>query len=499
MNLCATRSDRNAFLCGSAAVLVILALVVTTASARAQCAHELAKLIASDAATDDYFGHAAAVFGDTAVVGAYFDDDAGPSSGSAYVFVRSGGAWPNQAKLVASDAAPGDEFGISVALFGDTAIVGARGDDNAAGNNAGSVYVFVRIGGVWTQQAKLTASDAAANEEFGVLVALSGDTAVVGAHLDDNTGGTDAGAAYVFVRSGTVWTEQVKLTASDAAASDFLGGSVAISGHTAVVGAYQDDHAGGINAGSAYVFVRSGGVWTEQAKLIASDAALGDEFGISVAVFGDSAAVGARFGNHVGVSNTGSAYIFVRSSGVWTEQAKLIAFDAASGDEFGRRVALSGDTVVVGAPYDDNAGGPDAGSAYVFVRSVGVWTQQAKLTASDAAASDQFGFPVAASGDTVVVGAQGDDQVVGVNAGSAYVFDISDYDADGVSNISDLCPYTSGGCAVDAEGRPLFDLNDDCIVNGLDMQIIVDEILLGTGWDIAAVVEDLLRTCSPCS
>jgi hypothetical protein len=205
---------------------------------------EQQKLTASDAAWNDDFGTSVALSGDTAVVGAPFDDDAGSASGSAYVFVRSGTRWSQQQKLTASDAAPNDDFGLAVALSGDTAVVGAE-------NN--SAYVFVRSGTRWSEQQKLTASDAAAGAGgfFGNSVAVSGDTAVVGAYADVDAGG-DSGAAYVFVRSGTRWSEQQKLTASDAAAGIRFGNSVAVSGDTAVVGAYADD--------SAYVFVRPSAV-----------------------------------------------------------------------------------------------------------------------------------------------------------------------------------------------------------------------------------------------
>jgi len=157
-------------------------------------------------------------------------------------------------KLIASDAAPGDNFGISVAIFGDTAVIGAYVDDHAGGVNAGAAYVFVHAGGMWTEQAKLTASDAAADDGFGIAVAVSGDTAVVGAWANDHTGGTDAGAAYVFVRAAGVWTQQAKLTASDAAANDQFGASVAVFGDTAVIGAYFGDAPGAANAGATYVF-----------------------------------------------------------------------------------------------------------------------------------------------------------------------------------------------------------------------------------------------------
>ncbi len=381
--------------------------------------NQQAKLTAgSDAAANDRFGYSVAVSGDTAVVGAHRDDDGGTDSGSAYVFVRSGGSWSQQAKLTASDPAGSDFFGISVAVSGDTAVVGALYDDDG-GFNSGSAYVFVRSGVIWNQQAKLTASsDAAIADEFGASVAVSGDTAIVGAHRNDDAGSA-SGSAYVFVRSGGIWNQQAKLTAIDAAAGDQFGYSVAVSGDTAVVGAYLDDHVGGIDSGSAYVFVRSGGIWSQQAKLTASDAAAGDLFGISVAVSGDTAVVGASWDDD-GFTDNGSAYVFVRSGVSWSQQAKLTASDAAAEDYFGGSVAVSGDTAVVGAWLDDSVA-INNGSAYVFVRSGVSWSEQAKLTASDAAASDYFGYSVAVSGDTAVVGAYFDDDG-GLDSGSAYVF-----------------------------------------------------------------------------
>jgi hypothetical protein len=225
--------------------------------------------------------------------------------------------------------------------------------------------VFVRSGTSWTEQAKLTASDAAADDDLGISVGLSGDTAVVGAYFDDHPGAMDAGSAYVFHRSGTNWTEQAKLTAIGAAALDYFGYSVSLSGDTALVGAYSDDHAGGTSAGSAYVFARSGTAWTEQAKLTASDAAANEAFGISVSISGDTIVVGADGDDQALGTNVGSAYMFSRSGTRWTEQAKLTASDGAAFDYFGR-VSLSGDSVLVGASQDDHTDGSDAGSAYVF-------------------------------------------------------------------------------------------------------------------------------------
>jgi hypothetical protein len=262
--------------------------------------------MASDAQANDNFGYSVAVSGDTAVIGAYAEDTGGSTAGAAYVFTRSSGAWVEQAKLMASDAVYGDYFGYSVAVSGDTAVIGAQFEDTG-GSTAGAAYVFTRTGGAWTQQAKLMASDAQANDYFGASVSVSGDTAVIGARLED-TGGSGAGAAYVFTRTGGSWTQQAKLMASDAQESDQFGASVSVSGDTAVIGAYAED-TGGSGAGAAYVFTRTGGSWTQQAKLMASDAQESDQFGYSVSVSGDTAVIGARL-EDTGGSTAGAAYVF---------------------------------------------------------------------------------------------------------------------------------------------------------------------------------------------
>ncbi len=376
------------------------------------------KLVASDAAAGDIFGSIIAISGEMVVVGASFDSgSAGSNQGSAYVFVRSGGAWSEQQKLLASDAAGGDYFGTSVAISGETVVVGSP---QLNPSKEGSAYVFVRGGGVWSQQQKLLASDAAVDDQFGWSVAISGETVVVGAAGDDGAAGSNQGSAYVFVRSGGVWSQQQKLSASDGAAGDEFGYSVAISGETVVVGARGDDGLG-VDQGSAYVFVRSSGVWSEQQKLLDLDDVGDSLFGCSVAISGDTVVVGARGWDGPGGVDQGAADIFVRSGGVWSHQWKLIPSDAAADDQFGFSVAISGETVVVGARRDNAGAGIDQGSAYVFVRSGGVWSEQQKILASDAGAGDFFGASVAISGGTVVVGAPFNTGA----QGSAYVFVLS--------------------------------------------------------------------------
>jgi hypothetical protein len=373
---------------------------------------ERQKLLASDGATADQFGCSVFISGDYAIVGALYDDDKGSNSGSAYIFKWNGTSWSQQQKLTASDGAAGDWFGTSVSISGDYVIVGAsRDDDN--GTDSGSAYIFTPNDidpNNWVQQQKLTASDGAVSDNFGYSVSISGDYAIVGAYRDDDNG-TDSGSAYIFKWDGTSWSQQQKLTASDGAVWDYFGRSVSISGDYAIVGAENN---GG--KGSAYIFKRNGTIWSQQAKLTASDRATNDYFG-SVSINGDYAIVGA-YGDDGGGDDggKGSAYIFNRDGTSWSQQQKLTASDGAAWAYFGRSVSISGDYVIVGAEENDASG-----SAYIFWRDGISWSQQAKLTASDGAAGDYFGWSVSISGDYAIVGASYDDDK-GTDSGSAYIF-----------------------------------------------------------------------------
>lgn len=231
---------------------------------------EIQKVVASDGAANANYGYAIAIDGDTMVVGAASDVHAGTSSGSAYVYLRTGATWAQQQKLTASDAADGDQFGISVGISGDTIIIGAYKDDHSSKIAAGSAYIFVRSGTTWTQQAKLIAPTVLADTYFALAVDIDGDTAVVGAGKVDTPVG-DAGNVYVYVRSGTTWTHQQQIAASDAADSNWFGYSVAIDGESILVGAAGANVGSNNNQGAAYVFTRSGTTWTQQQKLVASD------------------------------------------------------------------------------------------------------------------------------------------------------------------------------------------------------------------------------------
>ncbi len=378
------------------------------------------KLGAEDGDWGHEFGCSVSIDGNYAVIGADRDDE-GALLGSAYVFKRSGDTWTQQAKLLPCDGMRALDFGCSVSISGDYAIVGDDlGIDN--GHNAGSAYVFKRTGDTWAEQARLRASDAEGLDYFGCSVSISGDYAVIGAWGDDDKGDC-SGSAYVFKRSGDTWVQQAKLLASDGAWGDESGWSVSMSGDYAIIGACLDDDQG-YDAGSAYVFRRTGDIWVEQAKLVAHDGAAGDHFGWSVSISGDCAIIGADFDGDKGL-HAGSAYVFNRTGGAWVQRAKLLASDGGWGDEFGWSVSVSGDCAVIGADADDDMGN-DGGSAYVFRRTGGTWVQQAKLLASDGGWADEFGWSVSISGGYAIIGALRGDGKASCS-GSTYVFNLGGY------------------------------------------------------------------------
>jgi len=326
-----------------------------------------------------------------------------------------------QAKILGNDSESNDFFGYSVALSKDTAVIGALRVDDEKGKDVGAAYVFIRSNNAWIQQAKLMAADGKAEDTFGGNVALSGDTVVVGVIRDDDkVKGEDSGSAYVFIRTESNWNQQAKLTALDASAGDSFGYGIGLSGDTLVLSAPFDDDKGK-DSGSVYVFTRTGDTWSQQAKIIAEDGSEGDVFGISIAISGDTILVGADLNEEMGF-NAGAAYVFTRSGGSWTQQAKLTANDGAAGDLFGVRVALEEDTALISARRDDdNIMGIDSGSAYIFTRVGNTWDQQVKLNAPDGAKDDRFGRSVALSGDNALIGAMFQDEQ-GENSGSAYLF-----------------------------------------------------------------------------
>lgn len=432
-------------------------------NAHAQC--ELATLRASDGAPADQFSQSTAISGDVLVIGAPEEDNAaGSSAGAAYVYRRAAGVWSQEQKLTPLDANGGDDFGFSVAVLADIIVVGAPRDDDLGGSS-GSAYVFRFDGSTWTQQAKLLAADGGTNDRFGQAVSINNGAIVVGAPQEDSVQ-NNAGAAYVFRNSGSNWPPEQKLTAPDLDDFAQFGRSVAIDGDTAIVGAWQAEPAGTFLVGAAYVFRRSGVTWTLEQKLTASNAADFRWFGVSVAISGDDALVGA-FGDRANdLSESGGAYFFERVGGVWNETQNVHASDAEANDRFGWSVALQGENAVIGASA--------AAEAYWFTRNGGVWAQQAGLESADPGLDASFGQAVAIDGSDVVVG----DPFGGGN-GFAVTFELGsiDSDHDGTPDCTDGCPDDANKTAPGACGcgtpEAVGDLDGNGAVNLADLAVLL--------------------------
>ena len=305
------------------------------------------------------------------------------------MFAQAGGVWSETQKLVASDGVANDWFGQSVALDGDTAVIGAP---QYLGFGNGAAYVFTRSGTDWSESQKLTADDGAQRDQFGISVAVVGDEAIVGAY----GAAFYQGAAYAFARAGGSWTQTQKLTASDASMNADFGVAVALDGATALIGAYGDSS----YQGAAYVFGNAGGTWNEAQKLVASDGAADAHFGISVALDGTRALIGAEGATVNANSHQGAAYAFADSAGSWTQMQKLTSSNGVAWDYFGRSVALDGTNAIVGA-YGPNA---LQGAAYLFALDAGQWVETQALTAGDGVGGDQYGIMVALAGSATAPG-----------------------------------------------------------------------------------------------
>jgi hypothetical protein len=372
---------------------------------------EQAKLLASDGDSHDNFGTSVSINGDYAIIGAYLDEENGENSGSAYVFKRNNTSWEEEAKLTASS---GPQFGISSSIDGDYAIVGTWGNNGA--------YIFKRDGTNWMQQTKLTGLDG----NFGRSVSIDGNYTIVGSHGEDNY----TGAAYIFKRDGTNWTQQARLTASDGTEIDVFGISVSVDGDYAIIGAYK--------AGTAYIFKRDGTNWTQQAKLTGIE----NSFGLCVSIDGDRALVGEDIGN----DGKGAAYIFKRIGTNWIEDAKLVASDAEKSSLFGGSVSIDGEYVIVGADCDGSTG-----AAYTFKYNGTNWIEEAKLLASDGE-DDVFGTSVSIDGENAIIGAYYDNDN-GKESGSAYIFK-----KDQLPNTPAITGPTSGKVGIEYEYN--FSLSD---------------------------------------
>ncbi len=473
----------------------IVAIVTGVALSHAGILAEQTKKTPVGGVAEDNFGVRVAMDGDTAVVGSQaFDPGGVMNAGAAYVFTRSGGTWTQVAILTASDGMADDNFGFSVAIDGETIVVGASYGDIGAGMDQGAAYVFEMPPGGWTdmtETAKLRANPAGADDLFGYSVAIEGDTIAVSAPNDDIGGNADQGAIYVFERPAGGWvnaSQTARLTVSDADIEDILGASVGISGDTIVAGAPNADNTGpGVTdgTGAAYLFVRPAGGWvngTETAKLTASDGSAYDLMGYGVAIDGGVVVSGAVNDGHSGggvQDGSGSAYVFEMPEGGWqdaTQDAKLIYSNPEPVAFFGFSAAVRGELVLIGSVnrFHTPAMQDGQGAAYVFERPAGGWSgvlaETLELTAADALQDRFFGYSIAIEADWLLIGSplSGPGNA---EPGGVYFF-ARDNDEDGVGNHADNCPDDSTkldpgvcGCGVaevDTDGDGAFDCVDAC-------------------------------------
>jgi hypothetical protein len=462
----------------AAAIGVSVICLVGPATAQAPC--EQAELFDADGGLSDLFGHAVAIDGDTAVVGAIYDDDNAWHAGAAYVFRLDPytSSWVQEQKLLPDDGVANyDFFGHAVAVVGDTVVIGVPLDDDN-GEDSGSVYVFHHDGSSWIQDQKILPADGAAGDEFGTSVALQGDTLVIGARSDDDNG-IDSGSAYVFRDQGSSWVQVQELLATDEVTEEErFGRSVAIDNGTVVVGAIDYDNG---HAGSTFVFRFNAATaqWNQEQKLITPEGAAR-----AVAIAGDRILIGATNDDQNGPAS-GSAYVFRFDGSTWNQEQKLLAADGAPFNSFGYSVSLAGDTAVIGAAGHDH-GCPDPevygncnpfGAAYVFRYDGQVWVQVAELPSPRSnPGGDNFGRSAAISGDTLLIGATyaaGNGQW----SGSTYVFDLDptygDLDCDDEVGITDFLALLAAWGA--NPGHPA-DLDGDGFVG------IIDFLLMLANW-----------------
>ncbi len=445
-------------------------IAAAAAAAHGQCdLQEIFKVLADDGVSGDKFGYAAAISGTTVIVGAPFDPSYGDQAGAAYLYDTVTGS--QIGKLVAQDGQPGDRFGVSVAIFGTTAVVGASGDDDN-GNNSGSVYVFDTITG--NQIVKLLPDDGAAGDRFGSSVAISEMPAIpntivmVGASGNDDFGDR-SGSAYLFhpVTGGQI----AKILPDDAQAQDHFGASVAIDYPMAVITATWDDD-NGMESGSAYIFDCSDpGNPVQTGKFAPDDGAPFDFFGTAAAIYGNTAIVASWQDDDLG-EWSGSAYLFDVTSA--TQIAKLLPEDGAARDFFGRSVAITDSIAIVGSAQFDGVG-IDSGAAYLYDTATGA--QFDKLVSSDNEAFDQFGSSVAINEHAVFVGAHRDGDN-GPDAGAGYIFDCqcpADINNDGQVDIFDMMEYLGWFTSGDMQA----DWNGDGELNILDILAYLNDFAAG--------------------
>lgn len=387
---------------------------------------------AFDAAAYERFGAAVAVDGDTALVGIPADRvGVYDQRGSVHVFTRIGTTWQFTFRLVAADGMSYDKFGTAVALSGDTAFIGAPGRDLTRG----AVYAFARATNQWIYRQTLTASDKAQGDGFGTSMALDGDTLVVGTPSANIAMNDEQGAAYAFTRVGDVWTEQQKLFVPNGSRGDEFGTSVAISGETIVVGA-PCIFTTVLNPGpgAAHAFTRNNGTWTLEQTLTPSNGVAKNHFGTSVVVAGNTAVVSSP-GSVFGMNYfQGSAYVYGRIGNTWTEVQQVSSSNGQWNDRFGSALAFSGTTLLAGSAGT----GANPSAVYAFELVGGMFAERQKVTPLSRTLDDFFGAAIGLSGTTAIVGAPGIDIAAAEDIGGAYIFNFHD--------LGDACG-TSSDCA----------------------------------------------------
>ncbi len=362
------------------------------------------------------FGNVIAGDGDTLVVGARHDSitvgvDTVYQSGAAYVYVKDGNTWMLQARLAASDAGAFDLFGSSVAIDGDTIIIGAVGSDGTdendnAASNMGAAYVFIRNGEHWDQQAKIEPEDGVENDNFGNAVAIVGERVVVAASAKDFGTIEDAGKVYSYYRAGTKWYQSQSVSAPLTTSDDFFGSSLDYDGQRLLIGAQGEN-----SIGAAYVFYRLGSTWSQEAKIEPDDDKRGDNFGASVSIDGETVAIGAPFADpDVGsgeITNAGAVYVFHKRPGGWSQQAKLVSESAVAFDHFGQSVKIDDTTIVAGANKQDYYTIIRSGAAHIYERSEGEWQFQSQIISGEPYNNADFGRSLILDDNQIIIGEPG--------------------------------------------------------------------------------------------
>lgn len=394
-------------------------------------AQQETKLNTSDGASNDEFGTSVSIWNDVSISGSPYNNDVSFGCGLAYIFRKNGTTWTEEQKLVAADANTDDNFGISVDIYNDIAIVGANLDD-ASGSNRGAAYIFRFNGTSWIQEQKLIASDGEDGDQFGTSVSIYDTVAVIGSYGDDE-GGSNTGSVYVYHFDGTGWNPVQKLNGSFPAQDDFFGYTVDVYKDRIAAGVYLDDDSG-INSGSVYIFNHNGTTWSMEQKINPSNGASGDSFGFSLSLNDSLIAIGAYGKNGVAIA-TGAVYVFKRNGTVWSQQQMLTAPDGGQDDWLGFSCAIEGNTLVAGAFHDDDLG-LESGAFYLWRYNGSSWIYEFKKTASDGTATDEFALSLSIYNLDVLCGSPKNDDN-GSNSGSVYYYPLCTY-----TPIQEICLST---------------------------------------------------------